>query len=428
MDRFIDSRFAAWIFEREGQAFVHWTLEPGKINFVARGNRYQAAFELVLRLEDQRGRLILEKTEEIPLSVTPGQYKAHEKSAFAFQDVLPVIPGRFKLFGLLKNKTAADFTSFDASLTVPEKDGELRPGGFILYHSREKAGIDPGQGMQAFSFGGDHYLVNARNEFPPGAELGLYLQIPGLNSQTLSPRASWRLEIRPADIERAILSENRSLTDSLSASGDEVNFDRVSLAGLKPGYFSAELSLVDGNGRKILGARENFILLSEPYPVVPWVYARTRSPFPSAEHLSLLASEYYLAHQYDRALHLAAQSLELKDDPANRLLRAQSLFALGRHQDSLAAAVPVYEATKSRDAAKIIAACYAAQQKWVESLAYLERLLADATEVSVLNQAGECYLNLRQPEMALPLLERSLQLEPDQPAVRALIAEVKNKR
>jgi GWxTD domain-containing protein len=428
LDRFIDSRFAAWVFEHEGQGFVHWTLEPGKIHFAARGGRYQAAFELVLRLEDPRGRLILEKTEEIPLSVTPEQYKAHEKSAFAFQDVLPVIPGRFKLLGLLKNETARDFTSFNASLTVPEKNGEFRPGGLILYHSREKAGIDSGQGMQAFSFGGEHYLVNARNEFPPGAELGLYLQIPRLNSQTLGPRTSLRLEIRPADVESAVLSESRSLVGSLSASGDGVNFDRVSLAGLKPGYFSAELSLVAGNGRKIAEVRENFILLSEPFPVVPWVYARTRSPFPGAEHLSLLASEYYQAQRYDRALDLATQSLELKDDPANGLLRAQSLFALGRYQDSLTAAVPVYDATKSRDVAKVIAACYAAQRKWAESLVYLERLMADATEISVLNLAGECYVNLGQPELALPLLEKSLQLKPDQPAVRGLAEEARKKK
>jgi GWxTD domain-containing protein len=428
LDHFINSSFAARIFEQGDQTFVHWTLEPGKINFALRGERYQTAFELVLRLEDPKGALILEKTEEIPLSVTPEEYKAHEKRAFAFQDVLPVIPGRFKLFGRLKNKTAGDFTSFNAALTVPEKNEELRPGGIILYHSREKTGANAGRGLQAFSFGGYHYLVNARNEFPPGAGLGAYLQVPRLEGQSLAARASVRLAVRPADAEGIAVSESRSLAESLSASGDGLNVDHVPLAGLKPGYYSAELSLVDGEGRKIVGCRENFVLLSEPYPVVPWVYARIHPPFPSAEHLSLLASEYYLARRYDRALDAAGQAIRLKDDSANRLLQAQSLFALGRYQESLAAATPVYEAIKSREAAKVIAASYAAQRNWTEALVYLERLMAEATEVGVLNLAGECYLHLSRPERAIPLLEKSLQIDPDQPAIRTLIQEAKDKK
>jgi GWxTD domain-containing protein len=428
LDHFIECRFAAWIFEQEDQAFVHWTLEPGKINFALRGERYQAAFDLVLRLEDPKGTLILEKTEEIPLSLTPEEYKAHEKRAFAFQDVLPVIPGRFKLFGLLKNKTAGDFTSFIASLTVPEKNGELRPGGLILYHSREKTGDNAARGLQAFSFGDYHYLVNARNEFPPGAGLGAYLQVPHLEGQSLDPQASIRLEVRPADSDSIAATESRPLAESLSASGGGLNVDHVSLAGLKPGYYSAELSLVDGEGRKIVGGRENFVLLAEPYPVVPWVYARIHPPFPSAEHLSLLASEYYLARRYERALDVTGQAIQLKDDPANRVLQAQSFFALGRYRDSLAAATPVYEATRSREAAKVIAAAYAAQQNWTEAMVYLERLMAEATEVGVLNLAGECYLHLSRPEQAIPLLEQSIQIEPDQPAIRALIQEAKNKK
>ena len=47
--------------------------------------------------------------------------------------------------------------------------------------------------------------------------------------------------------------------------------------------------------------------------------------------------------------------------------------------------------------------------------------MAEATEVSVLNLAGECYLHLGQPEKALPLFQKSLAIDPDQPAVKELI-------
>jgi hypothetical protein len=47
-------------------------------------------------------------------------------------------------------------------------------------------------------------------------------------------------------------------------------------------------------------------------------------------------------------------------------------------------------------------------------------LMAEATEVSVLNLAAECYLNLDRPEKALPLLQKSLTLLPGQAPIRDL--------
>jgi hypothetical protein len=278
-----------------------------------------------------------------------------------------------------------------------------------------------GSGLRPFSFGGYHYLVNARSEFPSGAEPGAFLQFPGFKEKNISPQTSFIIEVRAADAATVALSRSGILFDVLTPDRDGLDTGPFSLAGLKPGYYSAELSVTDEKGRKIISARGNFILLSQPFPVVPWVYARAYPSFPSAEHLYLLASEYFLSGQYDRALDLAGQAAKLKDDQSTRILLAKTLFALGRNREALAAAVPVYEATKSREAGKVIAAAHAALQDWRPALAVLEELLSGATEVSLLNLAGECHLNLKHPELALPLLEKSLQLAPEQPAVKALI-------
>jgi predicted Zn-dependent protease len=98
---------------------------------------------------------------------------------------------------------------------------------------------------------------------------------------------------------------------------------------------------------------------------------------------------------------------------------------LGRYQDSLTAVLPVYEMTKSREAAKVAAADYAGLKDWARALVYLEQLMAEATETSVLNLAGECYLNVNRPDRALTVLEKSLQINPDQPAVKELVEKVR---
>jgi GWxTD domain-containing protein len=424
-DNFIDSSFASKVFRHHGQPFVHWTLEPRKINFVGRGGRYQASYELVLRLEDGQGNPILERTEEIPLAVTPEQYKAHERRVFAFQDILPVIPGRFRLFGLLKNKSAQDFTSFSATVDVTEPEPGLWASALMLYHSREPAGSSASGTLRAFTLGGTHYLVGARNEFPPQSEMGAFVQIFSAGDTGLPAGSEALLEVKEADSQVVALSRRKALSEVLTGDGKGLDTGPFSLAALKPGYYSAELSLLDGKGQKTWTARENFVVLSQAAPVLPWVYAKGNPDYPNSQDLVSLGTEYFLSRRYEKALEMAEAALKLRDDPATRLLLGQTLFALGRYRDSVDILKPAQDAGPSREAAKVLAASYAALKDWASALGYVEELLAEATEVSVLNLAGECQLNLGRPDLALPYLQKSLQLDPNQPEVKALLEKAR---
>jgi len=93
----------------------------------------------------------------------------------------------------------------------------------------------------------------------------------------------------------------------------------------------------------------------------------------------------------------------------------------------LAHAKAVYDRTGDRESAKVMAIDQAGLKDWNAALAVLEKLMAEATEISVLNLAAECHLALGRPEAALPLIQRSLSLAPDQPAVRALEDEARKR-
>jgi tetratricopeptide (TPR) repeat protein len=200
-----------------------------------------------------------------------------------------------------------------------------------------------------------------------------------------------------------------------------------SLSGFKPGYYRAEVSALAPSGQKVLSDGENFIVLAKPYPVLPWAYAKQHGPFPGPEHLATLGGQYFLSKDYGRARELLEQALRAKDDPASRLLLAKAHYALGRFRESLDQALPVYERAPDREAAKLIALDYAGLADWRSALGYLEKLMGEATEVGVLNLAAECYLNLDMPEKALPLIEKSLSLVPDQPAIKNLQDKAKKR-
>jgi GWxTD domain-containing protein len=417
-DRYIQSAFRLRVFREAGQTFLHWSIEPEKMNFGTQESAIYASFELVLRLEDGRGATVFERTEEIPLRVSAEQYKAHERQRFAFQDMLAVVPGEYRALFLLKNKTAKDFSSFETSITVPAAEAAAGLSAPLLYYSRAPVPAAQEKNLRAFVFGGQQYLVGARNEFPVTARLGVFVQA----RNTAAPGGShFVLDLFSLDTNET--TATFPLTEIAPDPGDPATLlvsGEAPLADVKPGYYRGRVSLAAPDGRRLLTTEEDFVVLGQPYPVIPWVYARLHGPFPGPEHLLVLGSQYFLKGDYGPARDVLEQVLNGRDDPAARLLLAKSLYGLGLYKESLAQATAVFDRGGDREAAKVMALDQAGLKDWTSALATLERLLAEATEVPVLNLAAECHLALGHPEKALPLLQKSLALAPDQPAARAL--------
>ena len=426
-DRYFQSAFRLRVFREAGQTFLHWSIEPEKMNFSTQGSAIYASFELVLRLEDGRGATVFERTEEIPLRVSAEQYKAHERQRFAFQDLLAIVPGDYRALFLLKNKTAKEFSSFETPITVPAAEAAAGLSAPLLYYSRTPVPAAQEENLKAFVFGGQQYLVGARNEFPVTARLGVFIQ--ARNTAGLVPDAASSAKTGPSFVlDLFSLDKNETtatfpLTEVAPDPGDPATLlvsGEAPLADVKPGYYRGRVSLATPDGRRLLTTEEDLVVLGQPYPVIPWVYARLHGPFPGPEHLLVLGSQHFLKGEYGAAREDFEQVLRRRDDPAARLLLAKSLYGMGRYKESLAQATAVFDRGGDREAAKVMALDQAGLKDWTSALATLERLMAEATEVSVLNLAAECHLALGHPEKALPLLQKSLALAPDQPAARAL--------
>lgn len=421
---YIDSQFMVKIFNNAGHSFVHWTLEPSQINFSLYKEKYYASFELILRVEDSSGNPILENVEEIPFAITPEDYKKHERQAFALQDILPIIPGTFKLFFLLKNKTTNDFTSFQTDVLVPGEDSDPFLSNLLLYQDREPVNRNQKEKLKAFVFNGYQYSVNTQNRVLPQKEIGIFCQIFNTKENDVK---SFSVDIFSTQSEQAVFSLNKPLGEVLSPEGKGIDTGPLDISALKPGYYTIEASVLDAAGRKVLSKKEHFILLSQSYQVVPWVYSKLHDPFPNPEQTYMLSSQYFMTKQYEKARELLRQNLQTRDNPKNRLLLAKTLYALQEFEDSLAVVFPIYQKTQNREAAKIISLNYAGLKDWNTALVYLEKLMQQAVELSVINLAAECYLNLNQPEKALPLLQKSLELNPDQSDIKKLEEEAKKR-
>ena len=359
---YIDCSAMVRVYDRGGQYFADWSIEPSKMNFDAAGSVYYASYELVLKLERPDGTTLLEKTEEIPFRVTPEQFKAHERQRVAFQDILPIVPGEARLFILLKNKTARDFMSFQARLSVPAANAAPGLGDLLLYHAREEIPAAQKKNNQAFSLDGRRYAFNARNEFLAGESLGCLAQ--ALRRAGASADA-FQFDILGSGMSTApaaaakpaapFFSRKFAARDVLNAGSGGIDVGPIPLAGIVPGYYQAVLTMLDAAGRTLQVRKENFIVLANPIPVLPWVFARQHQPFPNPEQLYLVGSQYFLGGDFAKAKEVLDVALAQREEPRTKMLLGRTLYALRRYSDSIAALEPLYGAGKDRDAGKVLA-------------------------------------------------------------------------
>ncbi len=421
---FIPCRYQLKIFRHLDYHLLHWTLEPGRINFGTRTGRNYAVFQLVVRMEDESGKRVLEKVEEIPLQVTPEQYDAHSGGLFAFQDILPVIAGRYRLLFLLQNKTGKEFTSFDTVITVPEIQSEPSLSHLLIYQKRSPLPSQPKGRIKAFAFLDHQYLVNAQNLCVLQNEIGVYCQIhhvPEPESKDL------RIEIFPADGETPALRRDFGLLDLLGSDGMALDTGPLSLSQLAPGYYRTEVSILGSGGDVILQQRENMIVSSQALPVVPWAYAKLHASTANSEHFTLLATQYFSTQQYSAAENLLRKALQIDPDSTTKILLARTLFAEARYHESLALLLPVERDGDNLEVVRMIAANYAELKDWNKALEYLDLLLSHTTELDVLNLAAECHFNVGQMDQARQLLHRSLSINPNQIKIQDMLKRIEKR-
>ena len=413
---FLESFFLFKLFSQGKQPFLHWSIEPSRINLSQNRDRFYAEFLLVVNISDLSGRPIYEMEEIIPISVKEGEAQSLARQLIAFQDLFPVIPGQYTLHFFLQNKTAKEFTSFETRLNVPDFS-DSRISNILLF----QLGQDFNQGrtgqVKAFSFADRQYVFNAQKTYHIGQDVGCFCQLNEI------PIEGTRVEMRIVnlDTEESTNQLFRPLSEVKTADGRGLEMYPLPLKELQAGYYRLEIKLVDTAGEVLAEQRENFVLSSLGQPAVPRILSKLQPPFPNPSHQYILASQLFAIKKYEEAAAVLQAAQKQKDSPAARTLLGRTRFALEHYEEAVDTVLPFYEESGDREAGKILAASYAALSDWSSALIYLERLLAQASEISVLNQAAECYIKLDQPDKAVPLLEKSLSLNPDQPAIKELM-------
>jgi tetratricopeptide (TPR) repeat protein len=421
---YIDSDAVVKIFQDEdGTSFVHIALEPSNISVGESGGRISTSLLFNGIVTDETGRPAYQFEKTVPLKFTADQFAKISRRPFAFTHLFPLIPGRYRFSLILKNDVSKEFTSVERELTIPEKPSGLTMSEPLLAFNGQAD--EAGAVRKAFSFEGFQFFCQPKNVFIPKDRLFVFIQA--------FPRADDL--VREGRLKYVFLREGReeaSFEHPLSKYPGSMNIlEAFSLETFAPGYYTLEISLVDGKGG-VLGTRgERFILspvLSLPRPWFQPATSLEKAGVEVGRILGLQLLNRGKPAEAEPLLKAAFEAAPGRPDLAVLLGRAE--FELKRFDDVLrlldthgGGPPPSFEA------AWLLGRAHQHLGRDGRALEVFGAAVeAFGLRTDVLNAMGESHLRLNDVPQAVAAFEKSLALDSNQPALKAKIAELKSKK
>jgi GWxTD domain-containing protein len=411
------------IRDAAGVSLVHYTVEPARITAEEAGGKYEIRFRLTGRVSDAAGRTVYQFDKDLPFSLTSGELQDMRAKSLSIQDVFPLVPGAYNLDILIKNVLSKEFSGAARALVVPGPGEAVAMSPLLLAYGLEKKAPAPGERVP-FKAGNAQLLCQTRKTFSANDPLVLFFQLYGL-SEELKGAGSLRYDFLRE--EEPFLTRTARLEPG--PAGDTV-IDVQPLKDFPPGYYQVRATLLDGQGKEAASAKENFEV--SPAAAVP-------RPMVVSKVTTVLAKEDDLY-----AAGVQAQNLGDAETARARLAEAHSL-APRRADIALAYGQVLFRQNDFRRAKEVLSpwagaedaapeaiallgqACHALGEFQEASTHYAAYLARFGANIDILNYLGTCHYQLGRTDEALKAWTKSLELNPNQEKLKALVDSIKKK-
>jgi GWxTD domain-containing protein len=421
---YIDSDGQVWVARDPSGFFeVHYAVEPKKISVEDAGDRYAVRFELTGRVTDPEGKTILQFDKAFPFSFAKDevQGKGPSSRTFSLQDVFPLVPGRYSFDLLLKNTASREFSSFAAKIVIPGDLSAPALGPLELAYGVERTSSS-GEKIP-FAYGGSQILSSSRKSFGSQDTLQIIFQVLGL---TDALRLGGRVKFEFFKEDRDFMSSEKRLSEFLPGA---FFTEEQTLKTFAPGYYKVKVSLLEA-GKELDSKSGDFELSALPSVPRPMVVAKVSKSYERTDYLYATGLELMNMGSFKDAAERLAEAWSLKSDrPEIAAGYGQCLFSLQDYGKAKAVLLPLAPAgNASAEVLSVLGRTCHALGEFTEAAAYYREYLERfGTSIDIMNLLGTCYFQLGMKDEALKIWEKSLQISPDQPKIKALVDSLKNK-
>jgi GWxTD domain-containing protein len=427
-----DSAAQVGVFrDASGTAFIHYLfeIEPRRLTVEAAGGMFHGEFEVNGKIADEKGATVYQFNRVLPLDMSEEQLNSVRAKYFSFQDLFPVVPGKFKLNVLMKNRLSRAFTSLEADVLVPEA-GAFAMSTPLLGNRADRNSRYRGQN-KAFLLGGVQFGPSPGNGFLPGETAYLFFQLQNPPADVKTGGAVGYTIVREPEAATAEAVNVASVEKLLSGYPDPGSVvEEFPLAGYAPGHYRLKISILGAEKVERLAAEIRFFVSPTPFLPRPWVLSLPLPPPGDPFYVHTLGTQHLNVRNFADARRLLEEAR--RRDPANADVALDYCRALLETEDYAGvktAAGPFLAGDRKWDFLQIVGQASQALGEYAAAVAlYKDYLGRFGANISVLNRIGDCYLQLDNPAEALVAWERSLQLDPNQPGLKDKIKALKEKR
>jgi GWxTD domain-containing protein len=420
---YIDSNTLVKVFNHaSGLPFIHLAIEPRKLSV----NQYQNKFYTTLKLNGSLsladGRIIYQYDRTIDLTLEEDQMARVKDLPFSIQDVIPVVPGEYRLSVLVKNEASKEFTSLEQIVRIPEEASTPQMTPLLLGYERARLDAAQKKRQMAFQLGESMVSCQPDRVFHPDEVVVVAFQVLGMKEEAM----------RKADVQFVFFRDGQVFKKSTRKMAEEVDPPNVAeefrLADFPPYHYEIQAALLVG-GVEVAGAREEFDVTHSKTVIRPWVRTRV---LPESDHpmfSQIIGTQLFNLGRMDEAQTHLERAYRLKPDSLETAIALGRVYMERGEPDRVEALVGPFLDRENPAAYEVYVLAGRALQKTGQFMKALEVLdqaiLHYGINANLLNALGECYHRLGKDEDALAAWKKSLELNADQPDIKRNIDAIK---
>ena len=414
---------AVGLIDPNGQPFVSYVVSsPGEgMNVGNHEAEYYLTFGLATSMTDANQRVLEQSPTRIVQSALQREQAERVRSGdFYYLDRQPAIPGMVNLDIMFENNVTGSYGRLNFDVEVPGSGPtELRLGVPILCLDarRNAEGYDPFAPQFPFQVGEIAIVPTIDGPFQAGDRLTIFHQVFVPVGRTEPMQLRYLLTNTagsPLKIQAVTLVPTQA-----SSHGVIDNIATIDLAGVAPGEYRVSIDL-EGDAADAVVLPVG-VVETVPRPVL---HAEAKAPPNDPDLMMIRAAQFRTVGRFDDAIAALRNVLRrVPDKEEALLLLGEMLQAADRHEELEALLAPrLVRMPDDVESLWMLGESSAAQGKHHDAVRYFERArLAGRSDTSLLNALASAYLAADNTEKAVEIMRLSLDLDPDQPAVRSML-------
>ncbi len=411
------------IYSNKEYGFLHLLIEPKKLTLEKTDSQLYSIIKIYGNIYDKNNKNIYKYSKTIPIKLNIDKLNTIQKKAFSFQDMFPLLTGKYRYNFLLMNIAGKEFTSIKGKVIIPDKCSSpkitsLIIGNKLIDVSKKKHNLKP------FVFDNKQIVPSAKNDFNPLDTMFVYIQITGL-SKNIVKNTTLQYSIINLKTKKIVFKNTRSL----NTENQSINFFKsFSLQKIPADFYTIRVMLKDTSG-KILSQKKTEFYIGITNILRPWVMSTPVSSKKIANAVinNILGKQFVNINKlnkslkyFQKALSLQPSSLDFAIDYINNLIK------LKKYKMANIALTPLLK-TKHRNKFLLLSSKLAfVLKKHKKAIALLTEYIKHyGDNVEVLNMLGESYIRLGNVASAISSLKQSLKRQSNQPKIKKVINKLR---